>query len=174
MGKIKLEKKDKVVNTKNYLIVLLVSFLTIILCIITRNIVLNYKQSLTNNNLFKEKLQSINLNELDYAIPELSEGFLYISYTGNSEVTTMEKKLYKIIEKKDIADKVIYLDVSGYKSEDYIEILRKKFSNIKDQINEAPVIVYIKDGKAIEAVSSELDLLDYKALNELCKKYEVE
>ena len=87
----------------------------------------------------------------------------------------MEKKLYKELENNDLLDKIIYLDITKYtKGNKYINILKNKFPNIDNEINSAPMFIYIKDGAAVEAMSSEIKMIDYKTLNRLVNKYEIE
>ena len=72
-------------------------------------------------------------------------------------------------------DRIIYIDVTKYtKNNKYIQILRDKFPNIDNELNSAPLFIYIKDGKAVEAMSSELKMVDYKTLNKLVDKYGIE
>ena len=56
----------------------------------------------------------------------------------------------------------------------YATILKSKFPEIKDEITSAPLIIYIKDGKGVEAMSSELKMIDYKVLDKLVSKYGIE
>ena len=87
----------------------------------------------------------------------------------------MEKRLFKEIENTNLTDKIIYIDVTKYtKNNKYIQILRDKFPNIDNELNSAPLFIYIKDGKAVEAMSSELKMVDYKTLNKLVDKYGIE
>ena len=83
--------------------------------------------------------------------------------------------MYDILEKKELLDDIIYWNVSDYgDSTDYISTLKKQFSDIKDEITNAPLLIYIKDGKAVEAMSSELKTIDYKVLNKMIEKYGIE
>ena len=69
------------------------------------------------------------------------------------------------------------IEISGYKAvrkSTLIGNLRKRFPEIKDQINTAPLFIYIKDGKGVEAMSSELKKVDYKVFNKLVSKYNIE
>ena len=83
--------------------------------------------------------------------------------------------MYSILEKKDLLDYFIYWNVVDYGDKtDYLVTLKEKFPNIKDQITRAPLLIYIKDGEAQEAMSSELKYINYKVLNKMIEKYEIE
>ena len=90
----------------------------------------------------------------------------------DSYQNSIENKLFREIEKKGLTDKIIYWNVTDNKN--YLETLRSRFPEIKDQINNAPLFIYIKDGKGIEAMSSELKNVDYKVFNKLVSKYNIE
>ena len=171
-----MKKSNKNVSSRNYFIVMVVSVLIIVVVLYARTFYLNYKNNKVNVSVFNDqKINQINSDDFDFALSEISsEIILYVSYTGSSEIRNMESKLYKEIEKKNITDKIIYWDVTNSKNSEYIETLRKRFPEIKDQINSAPLFIYIKDGKGVEAMSSELKNVDYKVFNKLVSKYNIE
>ncbi len=171
-----MKKSNKNVSSRNYFIVMVVSVLIIVVVLYARTFYLNYKNNKVNVSVFNDqKINQINSDDFDFALSEISsEIILYVSYTGSSEIRNMESKLYKEIEKKNLTDKIIYWDVTNSKNSEYIETLRKRFPEIKDQINSAPLFIYIKDGKGVEAMSSELKNVDYKVFNKLVSKYNIE
>lgn len=171
-----MNKSNKNISSRNYFIVMVVSVLIIVVVLYARTFYLNYKNNKVNVSVFNDqKINQINSDDFDFALSEISsEIILYVSYTGSSEIRSMESKLYKEIEKKNLTDKIIYWDVTNSKNSEYIETLRKRFPEIKDQINSAPLFIYIKDGKGVEAMSSELKNVDYKVFNKLVSKYNIE
>lgn len=169
-----MEKNRKNIPSRNYFIVIVVSVLVMVIVLYTRSFYLNYKASKLNESVFSnQKINQINDDDFNYALSETSsEMILYVSYTGSSEINSIENKLFREIEKKGLTDKIIYWNVTDNKN--YIETLRSRFPEIKDQINNAPLFIYIKDGKGIEAMSSELKNVDYKVFNKLVSKYNIE
>lgn len=163
------------IPTKNYYMVLLVSVLLIILTIYVRNLYLSYRITRINDSVFADKsINQINTEDFNFTLSETSEAILYVSYTGSKEVYSMEKKLYRELKKKDLIEKVIYWNVTDVDQNDYLSILRSSFPDIKSQINAAPMLIYIKDGQGVEAMSSELKMIDSKVLDNLINKYEIE
>lgn len=167
---------DKKIPTRNYFIVLVVSVLVIITCLYLRTFYLTYRSNKLNTSVFSsQKIRQINTKDVNFALTETGDVLLYVSYTGDSEIYNNEKKMYDILEKKELLDDIIYWNVSDYgDSTDYISTLKKQFSDIKDEITNAPLLIYIKDGKAVEAMSSELKTIDYKVLNKMIEKYGIE
>ena len=168
--------KKKEIPSKNYIIVIIVTILVVLLMIFIRSFYLNYKSSKLSESIFSSQtVKQIHMDDFDFAIREVSDSILYVSYTGSNEIYSMEKKLYKELENNNLLDKIIYLDITKYtKGNKYINILKNKFANIHNQINSAPMFIYIKDGAAVEAMSSEIKMIDYKTLNRLVNKYEIE
>lgn len=175
MSKIELQKNDKKITSRNYFIVLMVAVLTITIVLYARKFINDYNENINNISILEDNTQSINISDLNYIIPETKEAIIYVSYKGNKEINSMEKKLYNKIKNTEIKEKIMYLDVSNYIEDSrYISVLRDKFKNIENEINTAPIFIYIKDGKAIEAASSELKIVDYNVLKELEQKYKEE
>ena len=168
------EKFDKKIPKKNYYIVLVVSILVIIITLYIRSFYLNYKANQINNSIFYDKtINQINVDDIDFIIDETPEAILYIGYTGSRKVANLERKLYREFEKKDLIDKVIYLNVTELMNDnEYIKLLKNKFPN--EDIGKAPMLIYIKDGEVVDVLNSNNRMIDIKALNELLNKYGIE
>ena len=111
---IKLFKK-KEIQSKNYYIVLGVTLLVILLMIFIKTFYSSYKSSKLSESVFSNQIiNQIQMDDFDFAVAEISDSILYVSYTGSNEIYSMEKKLFKEIENKNLTDKIIYLDVSSY------------------------------------------------------------
>lgn len=174
MGKLK-ELFTRRKPAKNYYIVFIVSVLVIVFTLVFRSIYLKYVESL-NVSLFQDKsINQINTEDFDYALTEVSEAILYVSYSDNKEITSIDRKIYKLLERKNLTDKVIYWDITDlYKNGDYLGTLRNKFPEISDNISIAPLVIYIKDGKALEVISSEFELIDTDKVKDMIDKYGIE
>ena len=166
------KKSTKDIPTKNYFSVFLITFLIILVCVYARSIYLNYKETIKNTSVFHDiSIKQINKDDLDFAFEENNEVLLYVSYTGDINVYNMEKKLLKEIKNNRLNDKVVYWDVTNDKN--YLELLKKKYPNIDMEITSAPLFIYIKSGTAVEAMSSELKMIDSNVLNKLIEKYDI-
>ncbi len=161
---------------KNYYVVLFVSILVVIITLYVRSFYLNYQMNSADGSIFHDKsINQINIDDLDYAVDETNETILFVSYNNDPQIERMERRLYREIEKKNLNDRILYLDVTNsLNNDEYIKVLRSKFPNVEIDINKAPMFIYIKDGNAIEAMDSEYELVDYKVLNTLLSKYGIE
>lgn len=169
----KKKKEVKEVPAKNYVIVLVVSILVVIVTLYIRSFYLNYQANNAKTSVFEKNNSQINIEDVEYAVNETTDGFLFVSYNGDATIAIMEKQLYKEIEKNDLNDKILYLNITDNKDM-YLESLRKKFPDFKADINKAPILIYIRDGKAVKVVDSSKKLIGPKTLNSLLSKYEIE
>ena len=168
---------NKETPKKNYMIVLIVSILVIAFALYVRAIYLKNKDNIRDKSIFEREnsvVSSINIDDLEFVVSESNDIVLYISYNGNQDIKNMERKLYREIVRNDYVDKVLYLNINELKEDNkYISKLKEKMPNIKGDISDAPIMVYIKDGEAIEAVNSEFKMIDYSVLEKLFEKYEI-
>ncbi len=167
----KSDKFFRKVPKRNYYIVLLVSVLIIIASLYIRTFYLNYKMNNENNGVFFDKsINQIHKSDLNYALSETAEAILYIGDNSN-KTKNMERKIYKIIENNNLNDKIIYWNISNIKENVYIKALKENFPLISDQINKAPMLIYIKDGVGVEALDSKNEFINENMLNTLLSKY---
>lgn len=174
MKKIK-ELFSKKIPKKNYYIVLGVSVIIIVLTLYSRKLYLNYLDNSKTSSFEDKTINQINNEDFDYALTEVSEAILYVSNSSDEEVANIDKKIYKLFKKKSLIDKVIFWDVSDiYTSGEYISTLRNKFPEISDKISVAPLLIYIKDGKAHDVITSEYSLINEDDVKGLIEKNEIE
>ena len=102
------KKEVREIPKKNYYIVIIVSILVIVLTLYVRSFYLTYQSGKISESIFYDKsINQINTDDVDFAIAETNETILYISYTGDKSIESMEKKLYKEIEKNNLNDIVL-------------------------------------------------------------------
>ena len=173
--KLKSDKLFRKVSKKNYYIVLLVSILIIILTLYIRSFYLNYKNNQSNNGIFYDKsIIQVHVSDINFKLNETSEAILYIANSNSSRVRKMERKLFNYIESKKLNDMIIYWDVSKINEKEYLKVLTEKFPNLSNSIGDTPMIIYIKDGNAVEVINSNEKMLDENMLNSLLIKYGIE
>ena len=161
------------VPSKNYFVVFIVSVLVIIATLYIRSFYLSYQATKINSSVFFDKsINQMNTDDVDYALEEVNEAILYVSYFDYPKIYNMERKIYRELEKKELIDKVIYWNITDIKgNNEYIRILKNKYPVVADKINTAPMIIYIKNGEALDVIDSSNGLIDTEMLNDLLIKY---
>ena len=166
---------SKKIPVKNYYVVLGVSVLIIVLTLYSRTLYLNYINNSKISSFEDKTINQINNDDFDYALTEVSEAILYVSNADDEKISSIDKKIYKLLKKKSLIDKVIYWDISEiYSSGEYLKTLRTKFPEIEEKISLAPLVIYIKDGKAKDIICSEFSLIDEDDVKELIERNEIE
>lgn len=160
---------------KNYYIVMIVSVIVVVLTLVSRNLYLSYVENYINVSYFSDKsINQINTDDFDFTLSEVNEAILYISYRDDS-LKSLDRKIYKLLKKESLLDKVIYWDVTDLKNEGkYLSMLRNKFPEISGEISLAPLVIYIKDGKAVKALCSEFDLINEDLVEDMIEEYGIE
>jgi predicted Rossmann fold nucleotide-binding protein DprA/Smf involved in DNA uptake len=167
--------EDKKIPRKNYYIVFGVSIFVILLSLYIRTIYLKYNADKLESGIFYNKaINQINTQDFNFAMLEANEAIVYVSYRGNNKIDRMENRLLKEIENKDLIDRVIYWDVTDLKNKEYIRMSRNKYPNVAIDINEAPLLIYIKNGEALVAKDSSNGMIGYKTLQDIINKYGIE
>lgn len=168
--------EEKQIPTKNYIIVLVASILVIILTLYLRSFYLSYQATKLDVSYFSsKKISEIKKDDIEFSLSEYRDAVLYVSYTGSKPVYDTDKKIYKELEKNNLLDIVVYFNVTDLmENNEYLKILNKRFPEISKDITNPPLIIIIKDGKAIEVINSELEKIDYKELRKVIRKNEIE
>lgn len=160
---------------RNYYVVLIVSVLVVVLTLTFRNIYLSYLNNYVNISHFSDKsINQINTDDFDFTLSEVNEGILYVSYTDD-DLKNIDRKLYKLFKKKSLIDKIIYWNVDDLqKDSKYLSMLRNRFPEISDNISLAPLVIYIKDGKAVKVICSEYELINDDMVEDMIEEYGIE
>lgn len=170
-----MKKELKKIPLKNYLILLLIAVLTVLLTLYVKEWIETYKESEISISPLAGNVNEINTNELELILNESNQVILYVSYVNNLSVYNNEKNLLRKINSEELNDYIIYYNVTSLLEEnEYLNVLKDKFSNIKDDIVKAPLFIYFKNGEGVEVINSKKELIGIKELVYLIEKYEIE
>ncbi len=160
---------------KNYVILFAVSLVTVVLVLYLNAWAKAYKKDKLSLSPLSGVVNEIGPEEITQTMSETNEIILYVGYNNSQKLYDSEIILLDYIKKHDLADKVVYVNVSESKEENvYIDILKKSFANVKDDIKEAPMLIYVKNGKALEVVKATGGIIRKKDISLLNKTYELE
>ena len=158
---------------KNYFIYVFICLVTIVLTLVVSKAIRNYNRERYTISPLENVVEEISINEVGIVTKEMNKVVLYIGYTNDSKTYASEERILKYIDKHDLKDKFIYINVDKYlKGDQYIEILKNTFGNIT--IKQAPMLIYIKDGELIEIVSNTNGNIYTSDLENLNEKYDLE
>ena len=159
-------KKEKEIPLKNYILLSIVLILTIVVVIYF---------FLWKNTYEKSKLQTPDdskkynfnnyYNELNNYLVENKDAIIYVSKLNDESIRLFENKFKNIINKNNLNNKILYLDLTEeLKENNIVKEINKKYGK---EMTEAPTIVIIKDGK----ISSSYNIKENKYNIKLLEKY---
>lgn len=158
-------KKEKEIPLKNYILLSIVLILTIVVVIyffLWKN---TYEKSKLQTPILDDYLLVINYNELNNYLVENKDAIIYVSKLNNENIRLFENKFKNIINKNNLNNKILYLDLTEeLKENNIVKEINKKYGK---EMTEAPIIVIIKDGK----ISSSYNIKENKYNIKLLEKY---
>ena len=158
-------KKEKEIPLKNYILLSIVLILTIVVVIyffLWKN---TYEKSKLQTPILDDYLLVINYNELNNYLVENKDAIIYISKLNNENIRLFENKFKNIINKNNLNNKILYLDLTeDLKENNIVKKINKKYGK---EMTEVPTIVIIKDGK----ISSSYNIKENKYNIKLLEKY---
>ena len=158
-------KKEKEIPLKNYILLSIVLILTIVVVIyffLWKN---TYEKSKLQTPILDDYLLVINYNELNNYLVENKDAIIYVSKLNDESIRLFENKFKNIINKNNLNNKILYLDLTEeLKENNIVKEINKKYGK---EMTEVPTIVIIKDGK----ISSSYNIKENKNNIKLLEKY---
>lgn len=158
-------KKEKEIPLKNYILLSIVLILTIVVVIYFFMWKNTYEKSKLQTPILDDYLLVINYNELNNYLVENKDAIIYISKLNDESIRLFENKFKNIINKNNLNNKILYLDLTEeLKETNIVKKINKKYGK---EMTEVPTIVIIKDGK----ISSYYNIKENKYNIKLLEKY---
>ena len=158
-------QKEKEIPLQNYILLSIVLILTIVVVIyffLWKNI---YEKSELQTLILDDYLLVINYNELNNYLVENKDAIIYVSKLNDESIRLFENKFKNIINKNNLNNKILYLDLTEeLKENNIVKEINKKYGK---EMTEVPTIVIIKDGK----ISSSYNIKENKYNIKLLEKY---
>lgn len=158
-------KKEKEIPLKNYILLSIVLILTIVVVIYFFMWKNTYEKSKLQTPILDDYLLVINYNELNNYLVENKDAIIYVSKLNDESIRLFENKFKNIINKNNLNNKILYLDLTEeLKENNIVKEINKKYGK---EMTEVPTIVIIKDGK----ISSSYNIKENKYNIKLLEKY---
>ena len=164
-------KKEKEIPLKNYILLSIVLILTIVVVIyffLWKN---TYEKSKLQTPILDDYLLVINYNELNNYLVENKDAIIYVSKLNNENIRLFENKFKNIINKNNLNNKILYLDLTEeLKENNIVKEINKKYGK---EMTEVPTIVIIKDGKISSSYNIKENNYNIKLLEKYLEKEDV-
>lgn len=164
-------KKEKEIPLKNYILLSIVLILTIVVVIyffLWKN---TYEKSKLQTPILDDYLLVINYNELNNYLVENKDAIIYVSKLNDESIRLFENKFKNIINKNNLNNKILYLDLTEeLKENNIVKEINKKYGK---EMTEVPTIVIIKDGKISSSYNIKENKYNIKLLEKHLEKEDV-
>ena len=164
-------KKEKEIPLKNYILLSIVLILTIVVVI---NLFLwknTYEKNKLQTPILDDYLLVINYNELNNYLVENKDAIIYVSELNDESIRLFENKFKNIINKNNLNNKILYLDLTEVlKENNIVKEINKKYGK---EMTEVPTIVIIKDGKISSSYNIKENNYNIKLLEKYLEKEDV-
>lgn len=142
----KTTKNNREIPKKNYIILFVLIIGTILLGVYLHNI---FIESDTNTPLMDDYISVINYNELSDYLLENKDIIIYSSYLGDTEIRAFEKEFRNVINRYELNEKILYLNLTNYSDE--IKISLSNQYNLNGlTIVDAPCLVFFQNGTLVD------------------------
>ncbi len=157
----------------NYIKLGIMVVFTVLITLVITNLYRSYEENKGKTSYISKYVSTINCNELESAMLEMSDSFIYLSYTGNSNIYDFEKKLSKSLKKYELEDNFLYVDCTGeVDSNGHVKSLSEILS-VNNRELVLPAIVYFKDSKPLDYVDSVNGLISIGDFSQILDKFEL-
>ena len=166
----------KEVPVKNYVILAVVFLLTVGLVFYLRDWYNTTKEYYARNSVMTDVVREIKSEEIGNFTLENQKFILYVSSGQDANIKGFENDLRDLIQKVDLNDDVLYMNLDGTNSLDFYDLLKNNFSansKIKNQITDSVASMYVfTDGK-ITALLNNVNNYSIKRLETIIDRWEI-
>lgn len=167
----------KEIPVKNYVILVIIFLVTIVAVFYVRDWYNTTKEHYAQNSVMTKVIREINSDdEISNYILENQRLILYVSSGQNSEIKNFEDDFKDLIQKLDLRDEVIYMNLDNVDANNFYDLLKNKFarnSKIKNQLvsSEASLYLFI-DGKVTDVLNN-VDNYSMKRLESIIESWDI-
>ena len=149
------EKQKK--KVKNYIILVFVVLLFVGLVLYLCKWYKVYDEYQKDIPVIRDSLQEIVNEDLEHYILDNPSSLIYICTANDENCRDFEKKFKKLIEKDELADEIIYLNVTGIDQDNFVNSFNEKYTKKKKLTTNYPAIVVFDEGKVVSLLRAKKD-----------------
>lgn len=141
--------KDKQIPLKNYVIIALIFLATIGLTIYLCNCYNVYNEGKKEIPVIRGTLSEITSDDFEHYILENQSAKVYLCTASSQACRNFEKDFIKLIKRKNLADEIVYLNLSNVDQETFVNDFNSKYNFKIALTSNYPAIVIFEDGKIV-------------------------
>lgn len=142
-----MKEKEKI-ERKNYIQVAILFIITIIIVLYLSSWYTSYKKDKLSVPVINGVLSEIHYEELEpYLRENNGSSYLYMCTSDEEVCRNFESEFIKIIEKKDLYDKIIYLNLTDIDNQkEFMDTFNEKYAK-KKKVSSYPTIIKFENSK---------------------------
>ena len=134
-------------KVKNYIILFIIFIVGILITLYLCQCYKVYSDNQKETPVIRSYLKEMSmLEELNNFILENPSSIIYTCTSKNDRCRMFEKELKNVVEKDDLYDDLVYLNVKDEELDSFISNFNKKF-NYKHELVNVPAFIFFRDGK---------------------------
>lgn len=102
-------------------------------------------------------LQEIKDDELEHFLVENSESVIYMCTASDPLCRNFEKDLKKLVEKENLNESIVYLNLSNIDQDKFVETFNNKYPYKVKLTTSYPAVVMFDDGKVVNMLQGKKD-----------------
>ena len=142
---------ERKIPKKNYIIYAIIVVVTLALVLYMNEWYKAYKQKQLDESYIAKHINEVNYEEFKYISRENPNLIIYIGKTNCKECIKLEKNLYKIIDKNELKDEMIFLNVTALDNINRLSDYSREELNLNYNV---PSIAILKDSKITDVLNS--------------------
>lgn len=146
------KKFEKEITTKNYIIITLICLFTIGLTLYLCSCYKVYKESQKEIPVIRGTLSEITKEDLNHYVTENQSTVIYMCTASDDKCRSFEKDFKKLIDKKELQDSVVYLNLTNVDQEQFIKDFNNKYPYKVKLTTNYPAFVAFEDAKVVNVL----------------------
>lgn len=149
-----MKEKEKKITIKSYLILTAIFLLTIGITIYLCKCYQVYSESKKEIPVIRGTLSEITSEELEHYVQENPNCVVYVCTANNQKCRDYEENFKKLVKKKNLQEKIVYLNVSNADQEEFIKAFNNTYKHKVELTANYPAIILFED-KTIASILQE-------------------
>lgn len=165
----------KEVSKINYIKVFALSIITVLVVIVATNLYNDKRKYERENDDVMSFLSMIKYDELNEYLVENTDGFIYISSSGDTTLDSFELILKNYILEEDLDKDIVYLDSNDFSSDLYNDLKNAYFATDLSKQTEIgkSALFAIRNGKIIASLNINYEDESLSDIKDFIGNYEV-
>lgn len=140
-------KKNEGINIKNYFILFIIFFVSMVIVLYLCNVYKVYEMSKLEEPVIRGSLIEINTADLSHYVIDTPSVIVYMCAASDDECRKFEKKLKKFVQREEIVDEIIYLNLSNTDLGEFTDNFNKDFKFKTKLKNRFPAFISFSNGE---------------------------